>query len=135
MEERRKCKRYGIPYPIESVEKSAKGSLDLMDVSKGGVAFTSAEEVRKDEKINICVYLKNKMFRLKAGVVHAKAKKDNKYKIGVKFYDPPEDFIRILEKEIDEIIQLHRENNLYKHKSLSFEKVSSEYLGIPSRED
>ena len=82
----------------------------------------------KNEKISVRIFLKNRMFNLKALVVHAKKLKESLYKIGAKFLNIPEEFHKTLEKEIEEITQFRRECNLYNHKDLSFEKASKEYL-------
>lgn len=128
MVERRKWKRYTVAYPIEGDEKHVNSSLNLVDVSGGGIAFTVAEEVRKNEKINIRVFLKNRMFRLKAVIIYVRRLKKNIYNIGARFFNVPEDFPPALEKEIGEITQFRRECNLYNRKSLSFRKASTEYL-------
>jgi hypothetical protein len=128
MVERRKWKRYTVAYPIEGGKLRVNDSLNLVDVSQGGIAFTGAEEVRTSDKINIHLFLKNRMFHLKAVIVYVKQLKKNIYNIGAKFFNVPEDFPPTLDKEIEEITQFRRECNLYNHKSLSFRKASAEYL-------
>ncbi len=115
-------------YPIEGDEKHVNGPLDLVDVSGGGIAFTATEEVRKNDKVHVHVFLKNKMFRLKAIIVYVRQLGKNIYNIGAKFFNVPKDFPLTLEKEIGEITQFRRECNLYNRKSLSFRKASTEYL-------
>jgi len=128
MKERRKHKRYSIAYPLEWGKKLLESVLDLKDVSKSGVAFTVEDKVNEQENINLRIFLKNRMFIVEAIVVHVKRLKDNLYKIGVEFVDAPGDFHAMLEKEIEEITQVHRECNLYNRKNLSFKTASVEYL-------
>lgn len=129
MKERRKHRRYTIAYPVEGRNVNTRlEMLTLVDVSKGGVAFTSPERPEQNERVNLQLFLKNRMFNLKAVVVHVSRLKDNIYNVGVKFLHIPEDFQDSLDKEIEEITQFHRECNLYNHKSISFEKASAEYL-------
>ncbi|MBD3426895.1 MAG: hypothetical protein GF409_06660 [Candidatus Omnitrophica bacterium] len=128
MTERRKHKRYTLAYPLESRKSYERKRLDLVDLSKGGIAFTAPERVSENEKVDIQIFLKERMFDLKAVVVHARKIKENIYAIGARFFNAPEDFRAILDKEVEEITQLHRENNLYNRKNLSFRKVSREYL-------
>ena|GEM_PF-1817126 len=128
MRERRKWKRYTAAYPVEKGEKHVNNPIDMLDVSKGGIAFTAMGEVCENDKINIHLFLKNKMFYLKAVIVYVRRLKEDIYNIGAKFFNVPEDFHQTFEKEIEEITQFRRECNLYNHKSLSFRKASTEYL-------
>ena len=128
MNERRKHKRYPIAYPIEYKNNSISGKLALMDVSKAGVAFTTAEKLTKDDEIDLHLFMKRKRFHLQARVVHAMTRDNEHCSIGAKFINVPEDFIKKLEEEIAEIETLHRQSNLPHGKKLSFEKVSINYL-------
>jgi len=130
MKERRKWRRYNIAYPVEGGEGSIKNSISLLDISRGGIAFTTTEEVCENDKVNLRIFLKNKMFDLETIVVYSNKLKNNVYNIGAKFFEPPKDFYPTFEKEIEEIVQFHRECNLYQHKNLSFKKTSKEYLRI-----
>ncbi len=132
MTERRKWKRYPIAYPIECGRGCKDPSITLRDISKGGVAFTSGEGVREDDKLDLRIFLKNRMFILKAIVVYTKKIKEKIYNTGVKFCNAPKEFLAMLEKEIGEITEIHRESNLYEHKDISFKKASDEYLKKPS---
>lgn len=129
MKERRKHKRYPVSYPIEQDRQKRECALTLVDVSKGGVAFNSQQELRENEKIDLKIFLKRRMFSVAAMVVHAKKLQDDLYNAGAVFLETPEDFHDILEKEIEEITQHHRESNLYRRRNLTFQKASEEYLG------
>ncbi|MFH1552219.1 MAG: PilZ domain-containing protein [Candidatus Omnitrophota bacterium] len=128
MEERREWKRYSIAYPIDWGKGSAERTFIARNVSKGGAAFTAKGKGRKNEKVVLQIFLKNRMFNVEALIVHAKQLKEDQYEIGVKFLNASEEFLATLEKESDEITQFHRECNLYNHKNLSFSKASTVYL-------
>jgi len=124
-----------VAYPVERVKEYATEAVTLRDVSKGGVAVVTSNEVRENEAVDIQIFLKSRMFRLDGVVVHAGRSKDNKYTIGIKFDGPPDDFQAALEKEIEEMTQYHRECNLYEHKGMTFKSASAEYLkNIPPSE-
>ena len=129
MDERREAERYPIVYPVEVVETPGDNHINLQDVSKSGGAFTSHEQVSQQDPIDLQLFLKKKMFKIKAMIVWQKQLKKNLYKIGVKFSSPPEEFQQLLEREVEDIIEYHRESNLYRHENLSFSKASQEYLG------
>lgn len=128
MDERRKAERYQVAYPIEPEETLGDNHVSLQDVSRGGAAFTANEGVHEDAVFDLKLFLKRRMFKLRAMVVWQKQVKKSLFRIGVKFTDPPEEFASLLQKEIEEIIEYHRESNLYKHENLSFSKASREYL-------
>lgn len=128
MVERRKWKRYPIAYPIEAREVDDAGELTLKDVSIGGAALTVIGEIERDRKIDLNLFLKRRMFGLKGLIVYTKKLKGGLCHVGVRFMDLPEEFPGVLEREIEEITQFHRESNLYKKQNLSFEKASAKYL-------
>jgi hypothetical protein len=70
------------------------------------------------------------MFSLYATIARSEKKKEGMYNVGAMFLEPPMDFLEALEKEIQEITQLHRERNLYKRIDTTFRKASREYLGL-----
>jgi len=128
MEEKRKHKRYPIAYPLEKADNSTEMSFDLKDISSGGVAFTSSSEIKPSDTVKLRLFLKNKMFQVKAIVVHASRIKDGLYAVGVKFINLTKDFHQTLEREIEEITQIHRENNLYSNNNISYKDASARYL-------
>lgn len=128
MEDRRKCKRYSVAYPIEGGRERVTCLFSLMDVSKGGVAFSTTQEVHRNDIFNFRIFLKSRMFNLDAIVIHVKHGDDDTYKVGARFLDVPEEFHVIFEKEMHEVTQVHRENRLYKRRDISFKSASEEYL-------
>lgn len=130
MEERRREKRYPVAYPLEIDRKDGSHELALVDVSKGGVAFSVSRELHPNDKVSIKVFLKKRMFNLSAIVVHVKRLREDLYSIGAMFLEVPKSFEEMFDKELKEITQYHRESNLYKRRSLTFESASKEYLGL-----
>jgi hypothetical protein len=128
MEERRKYLRYEVQYPLEAARSEEKGPITMLDVSKGGVSFSASRETKETEDLELQVFLKSRMFRLKATVVHVKHHEENRYDIGARFIEPPGEFEDLLEKEIKDITQVYRDANLYKRKGLTFLNASKEYL-------
>ncbi len=128
MNERRRWKRYTIAYPIEYKGVYTSQPLTLIDVSREGIAFTTGEKLNKDDKIDVHIYMKKKMFNLQALVVHAMSHKDGYRLIGAKLIDAPDDFVEGLEREIGEIEAFHRQTNLYQNKKLTLKTASMEYL-------
>ncbi len=135
MTERRKHKRYQISYPVECKNGAGYHTLTLMDVSNGGIALTGPGKMRENQRVNLRIFLKNRMYSVRAVVVHVRHMGENLYNIGAKFFKVPEGFHKTFEKEIEEITQFHRECNLYRHKDLTFKSASKEYLkGTPPSE-
>ena len=130
MEEKRASKRYPVAYPIEKSDDHSAYPFSLVDVSKGGVAFTTTEEIKRADVLNFHIFLKRKMFTLSAVVIHISSTGEGLYTVGARFLDASEDFYEVLNKELDEITQFHRECNLYKHKNMSFRTASAEYINL-----
>ena len=128
MKERRQWKRYEAAYPVEADNTEDIDIINVIDVSKGGIGYETHSSLGKDEEITLRIFLKKRMFRLKAVVAYSKRLKENDYTVGIQFIDPPEDFLPTLEKELNDITQAYREKKLYKHKDTSFKDSSKEYL-------
>ena len=128
MEERRKHQRYNATYPLEDERNSSSSDIALVDVSRGGVSFSMPREVALNETMSIKMFLKNKMFTVAAVVVRVKKVREGLFSIGAMFMNTSEEFDELLEKELREITQHHRESNLYKRRDITFEKASKEYL-------
>lgn len=129
MKEKRKSKRYNVAYPVEHEKASSPGAIKLLDLSRGGISFQAEKKFLEKEALNIRLFLKSRMFSLKSVVVHAKKIKDDLYTIGASFHALPEEFMRVFEKEIDEISHIHREKQLSTGEDFSFEEASRLYLG------
>ena len=128
MKERRKHKRYHISYPVESGRGNLNIILDMEDVSKGGIAFTSIQKLSKSDRMVIRIFMKHKMFNLKAEIVYAGSVGEDEHKIGARFLEVPKSFSAELDKEVEEITEVQKEKKLYDHKDVSFEEAAGEYL-------
>ncbi|MFQ5953136.1 MAG: PilZ domain-containing protein [Candidatus Omnitrophota bacterium] len=129
MTERRKFKRFPIAYPLESEFKGEWKQFALENLSENGLAFASPEEIHENKEISLHIFLKKKMFNMKALVVYTRPKKKkDSYNIGVRFLAIPQDFHDVLTQEVEDIMQFCRESKLYDNKDISFKKASIEYL-------
>ena len=90
IKERRRFVRHPICYPLEF--EYAKRKLwersQTVDVSQGGLLFLSRRNLQPGRIIILKLPLQNKMFRIRAKVVHVKQDKENPklYNVGVSFY-------------------------------------------------
>jgi len=128
MKERRKWKRYPIAYPIEFREGHVTNAPELLDVSSGGIAFTSPEKLDQDDKVELFLFMKKKRVHLQAKVVHAMTRDGERFFIGAKLVDIPDDFINLLHREMDEIKELHRHKKNHTEDTPSFSDASTEYI-------
>jgi hypothetical protein len=126
--ERRSAKRYPAVYPLETGTSYMVSRVNMFDISTSGVSFASGKDLGKNTAIQIKLFLKSRMFPLEAIVVRSRKLKEGLYNIGVTFIDPPAEFEPVLSKEIDEIVQHHRERRLYQRDDISFTHASREYL-------
>ncbi len=128
MKERRRWERYELAYPLESEREGDIKPLLLIDVSKGGAAFSSSGQIEMQERLSLRFFLKKKAHQLNAVVVYVQRKGKEQFNIGVQFTNTPEDFHTDLDREIEEIIRLHEEKKLRRYKSLTFKQASKEYF-------
>lgn len=129
MTERRKSKRYPIAYPVECENGQEKKAFAMVNVSENGLSFTTPEAIHEKDVLDLHIFLKKKMFNVKAVVVYAQQqKRKDMYSIGARFMRTPSDFRVILSQEVEDISQLLRESNLYNNKNISFKKASMKYL-------
>ncbi len=128
MRERRRWERYEVAYPLESEGEGAVKPLLLIDVSRGGAAFSVSGQIALQDKLALRLFLKKKMYQITAVVVHVQKTGKEKFNVGVQFTDVSEDFYSELEQEIEDIARLHKEKKLRRHKNLTFKKASMEYL-------
>lgn len=113
---------------MERKDMHAEGTLALVNVSKGGVAFISSQPAKENDIFELQIFLKKKRFNLRAAVVYCLTREDGYYNIGAKFIDVPENFKKNLEQEIKEISEFHRECNQFYNKGLNFTEASMAYL-------
>ena len=126
MEERRTSPRYNAAYSAETVETNARELVCLEDISKGGVSFRTEDRVKEDQGVNLRLFLRNRMFELKAVVVYVKRMSENTRSVGARFLAPPQEFTCLLEKEIEEISERQKEQDPAEG-SDTFRRASLEY--------
>ena len=126
MKERRAYARYNPAYCAETKNEKARKLVSLEDISQGGAAFRTEELLKKDQWLNLRLFLKNKMFEIKAVVVYVKVVAEDKRTIGARFLDPPRDFPELLEREMEEIAEYRKELS-EKEEPAFFRKASIEY--------
>lgn len=89
-EERRRFIRHPICYPLEFEYASSKirERSETINVSKGGLLFTSKHKLRTGRVIILKIPLKDKIFKIKAKVVHVTLDEENPklFDVGVSFY-------------------------------------------------
>lgn len=87
--ERRRFIRHPICYPLEYEHTSKKvaGKTRTLNVSEGGLLFVSKHGIKKGDIINLKMPLQNKIFKVRAKVMHSAKDPDNPslYNIGVSF--------------------------------------------------
>jgi len=128
MKERRQHERYHVSYPAESGSGNLNIILELKDVSEGGAAFTAVQQLSKSDMMAVRIFMKHKMFSLKAEVVYSESAGEEAYNTGARFIAAPKEFSQELEKEMEEISQLQKKTRARAHKNISFEEAAAEYL-------
>jgi hypothetical protein len=124
MEERRTYPRYNAAYCAERDKEGCRKLVQLEDISKGGASFITEEKLRKEQKLALRVFLRNKMFEMEAIVAHVEALNDGLCGIGARFIDPSDEFVSMLETEINEIEDRQQERGYDRE---TFRKASIEY--------
>ncbi|MDD5496668.1 MAG: PilZ domain-containing protein [Candidatus Omnitrophica bacterium] len=87
---RRRFIRHPICYPLqyEHASEKIRERTKTLNVGEGGLLFLSKHGLKKGETIILKMPLQEKVFKVKAKVVHTQKDKDNEslYNIGVSFY-------------------------------------------------
>ena len=68
MDERRKSRRYPAAYPVEKRKGEANLALTMVDVSRGGLAFTDNAALKENETVDHQALKENVTDALKASV-------------------------------------------------------------------
>ncbi|MFA6636547.1 MAG: PilZ domain-containing protein [Candidatus Omnitrophota bacterium] len=124
MEERRAYSRYNVAYCAEQDKEKNRKLVQLEDISNGGASFVTEEELYKGQKLDFRVFLRNKMFEMEVIVAHVEALNDGLCVIGARFIDPSEEFVMMLETEIQEIEDRQQETGCDRE---TFREASIEY--------
>ena len=87
--ERRRFIRHPICYPLEfeHVRQKINQKTKTLNVSEGGLLFLSKYILHKGDVIVLKLVLQNKLFKVKAKVMHVNRDEDTRlYNVGVSFY-------------------------------------------------
>jgi hypothetical protein len=74
------------------------------------------------------IFLKKKMFLLRAVVVYTNILQSGEYCVGARFLEIPGEFEKHLEDDIDQIIRLRRHRSLHDREELTLKDASRLYL-------
>lgn len=89
IKERRRFIRHPICYPLEfeHASKKIQEKTSTLNVSEGGLLFVSRHPLKRGELIILKMPMQNKLFKVKAKVMHVKKDKEapHLFNIGVSF--------------------------------------------------
>ena len=129
--ERRRYIRHLLVNPLEfqvSEEKDFE-KTETIDVSEGGLMFTSKKKVSPGAIIKLQMPLYDKIFKIKAKVVHTtKDKATDLYKIGVSFATYADAFKVKLIEQIYLIEEYRVLRSLQMGKEMSLQEASKEWI-------
>ena len=132
LKEKRHFIRHPICYPLEfeHASKKIKERTKTLNMSQGGLLFLSKYPIKKSETIILKMPLQDKVFRVKAKVMHTAKDSENAdlFNIGVSFYRYSDAFkVKLIEQLylIDEYRMLR---SLQLGHELSMQKASEEWI-------
>ena len=129
--ERRRYIRHLLVNPLEFKvsEEEQPERTETIDVSEGGLMFTSRKEVSQGSIIQIQMPLYEKVFHIKAKVVHTRKDSDSGlYKIGVSFLTYSDAFKVKLIEQIYLIEEYRVLRSLQTGKEMSLKEASKEWI-------
>jgi len=130
-QERRRYIRHLLINPLK-VKISNKSNLEktkTMDASEGGLLFMSKKNVNPGTTITIEIPLYDKVFKVKAKVVHSKKTKEEKmYKIGVSFVSYADAFKVKLVEQMYLIEEYRNLRSFQSGKDISIKEASKEWI-------
>lgn len=129
--ERRRFIRHAICYPLEyevSASKLREQSTTI-NISEGGLLFSSKHLIEVGTPIVIKLPFRDKLFKVKAKVVHVKKDSDaNLYNIGVAFFNYPDAFKVKLIEQLYLINEYRDLRSLQTGKEISLQDASKEWI-------
>ncbi len=132
MKERRHFIRHPICYPLEFEHASNKmgEKTRTVNVSEGGLLFLSKYPLKESEIIILKMPVQNKIFRVKAKVMHVTKDSENKdlFNIGVSFYRYSDAFKVKLVEQLYLIDEYRMLRSLQLGHELSMQKASEEWI-------
>ncbi len=130
--ERRHFIRHPICYPLEfeHAPKKIKERTKTLNVSEGGLLFLSKHPIKKNEIIILKMPLQDKVFRIRARVMHAAKDRDNTglFNIGVSFYRYSDAFKVKLVEQLYLIDEYRMLRSLQLGHELSMQKASEQWI-------
>ncbi|MEE8359988.1 MAG: PilZ domain-containing protein [Candidatus Omnitrophota bacterium] len=132
LKERRRFVRHPICYPLE-FEYAPKRILErsrTADVSEGGLLFLSKRQLQTGKTIILKLPLQNKLFKVKAKVVHVNQDKENPklYNVGVSFYRHSDAFEVKLVEQIYLMDEYRALRSLQLGRDITFKEASLEWV-------
>jgi hypothetical protein len=130
--ERRRFIRHPVCYPLEfeHASKKIRERTRALNVSEGGLLFLSKYRLKKNEIIILKMPLQDKIFRVKAKVMHAAKDSENSdlFNIGVSFYRFSDAFKVKLVEQLYLIDEYRMLRSLQLGHELSMQKASEEWI-------
>lgn len=130
-DERRRFIRHPICYPLEFAYASKiKERSETLNVSKGGLLFTSKHKLQQGRVIILKIPLKDKVFRIKAKVVHVTPDEENArlFDVGVSFYRFADAFKVKLIEQIYLIDEYRSLRSVQLGREITFRDASEEWI-------
>ena len=132
MKERRQFVRHPICYPLEFEHAPRKRCerSHTINVSEGGLLFLSRRVVERGKTITLKLPVQNRLFKVKARVVHVNEDKENPrlYNVGVAFYQHSDAFRVKLIEQIYLIDEYRAFRSIQLSRDVSFEEASKEWI-------
>jgi hypothetical protein len=130
--EKRHFIRHPICYPLE-FEYPPKKMIErtrTLNVSEGGLLFASKNKLRRGELIILKMPIRNKVFRIKAKVMHSTRDPENtrSFNIGVSFFRYSDAFKVKLVEQLYLIDEYRILRSLQLGYEISMEKASEEWV-------
>jgi c-di-GMP-binding flagellar brake protein YcgR len=132
MKERRRFVRHPMCYPLafEYAPRKLWERSHTVDVSQGGLLFLSKRQLKPGRIIILKLPLQNKLFKVRARVVHVKQDSENPrfYDVGVSFYRRTDAFGVKLVEQIYLMDEFRAMRSLELGREVSFKEASLEWV-------
>lgn len=131
-EERRHFIRHPICHPLEfeHAPKKIKERTKTLNISEGGLLFLSRHPLKKDDLIILKMPLQNKIFRVKAKVMHITKDSESHslFNIGVSFYRYSDAFKVKLVEQLYLIDEYRVLRSLQLGREVTMQEASEEWI-------
>lgn len=118
----------GVPIAVRAIPGSAPISLEAVNVSVGGLAFVSDEELEPGTVIELRIDEVNPPFEANAQVMWI-LPEDERYCVGVKFLDAADAFRVRMVEQVCSIERYRREVRESEGRELTREDAATEWIG------